>query len=106
MIQFQVLTQQSDGFPLLKVKMLSEKGSLLQVPDEVDATWGHGSPIVNEAFLFMSYMVLENLSDVISSNSPYGFREDCSEVDRLRSARGALVSATLSESVSNALNIV
>lgn len=74
MIQFHVLSLQSDGFLSLNEKeTIFEADPLLQELDAVDTDAKKLSRKVEEAIELLFYLTLENLSDVISNNPLYSF---------------------------------
>lgn len=87
--------------------LLFESKSPLRSPDGVDATGKDRIPDVNEQIQFLAYLMLENLSEIISNCSLYSFIDAWPKLDKFRSESGNLPLAftTLPESVTKALNI-
>lgn len=108
-IQFQVLSQRSDGFVSLKEqKTLYKSGPPLLGPDRAHATAKNGSPEADEAIRFLCYSMGKNVSELISNNLLYRLRDRWTELDKFRFQRGQLplVLSTLPDSVGKALNMM
>lgn len=77
-IQFQALSQQSDGLLLRKQEeTLFAAGPPLHGPDGCVATARHRSAEVDAETLFLLYSVLKNLKDVTSNISLYSTITHC-----------------------------
>lgn len=65
-------------------------------------------PKADEAITFLSYLVVQNVSEVISKNSLYSILDECPDLDKFRFQRDRipLAFATLPKSVFNALTLV
>lgn len=63
---------------------------------------------INEAIRFLSYLMIENLSEIIINNLLYSLRDARPKLNKFRFERSflLLVFATLPKSATNALNIV
>lgn len=68
-VQFQVVSQWTDGFVSLKQQeTLFETGSPLLLPNGAEATIRDWSPEADDIIWLLCYAMLENVSDLISNN--------------------------------------
>lgn len=106
--QFQVLAQRFDAFvPLKQKETLFGAVPPSKGPDGVDATARDRSLEVHEAIRLLCYALLQDVSDVVSSNAPYTLRDDWVELDKFRIKQECLplAVATLPDFLASTLNI-
>lgn len=107
--QYQVLSPRSVGFVSRKQEhALFIARTPLQGPDGIDVIARSWTPDGYEAIRYLSYLMLENLIEVISNNSLYSLHDQFSELEKFRFQRDRLllVFATFLECAIKALNAV